>query len=381
MSGYGLLAPTSARDAADPALAPTLGEAAMSFSSRNRPTRVAVAALFLSAALLAGCSGQGEPSAEGSEGATAEISIGYPVTTLINGQVGQVMINTDVLALHGLEGEVVPFTSGPPANEAMAAGDIDVQLTSEGPAVQSALNGVGSTVVGTLGTTRDAILARPETGITTVSDLRGRTVGVPFGTTPYLHMVQAIEAAGLDAASDVSLVNMPANELAGAFTAGHVDAVAYNEPLPTQLEESEGGATVVSSDDLLYVVIARTEYLEENPEAVARFMAAIAQSLSYLSENKVEVNEWFSEVSRTPTDVIDAASSRSPFYVEGTPADELDLSLAPALVERLQGDVDFFAQLGDKPTIPMDEHVDVGVWTRAEELLEDVRDVTVTAAE
>jgi sulfonate transport system substrate-binding protein len=312
-------------------------------------------------ALAAGCgSTAGAPAAD-------HIRIGYPVTTLINGQVGQILIRTDVLKRNGLVGEVVPFTSGPPANEAMAAGSIDVQLTSEGPAVQAALQGVKTTIVATLGTTRDAIVARPGRGIKTVADLRGKTIGVPFGTTPYLHMLQALRRAGLDPDRDVKLVNIPANELAGAFTGGNVDAVAYNEPLPTQLEAS-GGITI-STATLVFVVVARTQYLTQNRAAVVAFIASVAQALGYLVANKDVANRWFASVSRADPQVINEASMRSAFYAAATPPTGLDLGLHGSLVQRLQADVDFFAELAKKPTISIASHVDQGVWPAAQKRL------------
>ena len=283
--------------------------------------RMLLAALAL-AAVAPGLSGCGDDS-PAQPAARAKIRVGYPVTTLINGQVGLVLERTDILKRHGFDAQVVRFTHGPPQNEALAAGRIDVALTSEGPAVLGIAQGIDALVFSSFGPTRDALMVAKDSPVQSSSDLRGKSIGVPFGTTPFLHLLTWLEREGLDPKRDVKLVNIQPEDLAAALQNGDVDAVEYNEPLPTRLEETLG-ARAVGSDQLAYASVIRRDYLEQQRGDAARFLAAMAEATLYMAIHKAEVDQWFAEVSRADLSVIQKASARTPVYADATTLQDID---------------------------------------------------------
>lgn len=319
---------------------------------------VSASLMFLTGCQTSGAGGEAE--ACGDQGV---VRIGYPTTTLINGQLGQVFDKTDVLKRNGLEHKIAGFSSGPPANEAMAAGEIDVQLTSEGPAVQAMLKGVESTIIAKLGTTRDGVLVRKDSPAQTLTDLRGKRIAVPFGTTPYMHMIQALEKAGLDADKDVKLVNIPADALTATLETGDVEAIAYNEPLPTKIEDM--GGRLVSESTLNYALVARDEYVKCHEADLVAFLRATAEAASYTSEHPAQVNGWFEEVSKTPTAVIEKASSHSPIYTDSPTPSAVDIAVSDDYKDLLQQDADFYANLLKVKTINMADHATNEYWEKA----------------
>jgi sulfonate transport system substrate-binding protein len=323
----------------------------------------ACAAMAAAAVLAAACGGSSGGS--GSGGSPDEIRIGYPVTTLINGQIGQILARTNVLDMNGLKGTLVPFTAGPATNDALAAGSIDVGLTSEGPAALGISQGVPVEVVATFGTTRDALLVPRDSKVRAAADLRGKSIGVPFGTTPFLHLSGWLGSQGLDPARDVQLVNVGADVLASALATGQVQGVEYNEPLPTQLERT-AGARVVSSDQLAYATVARRDFLRAHRDAARRLMIAFAEASVYMERNQALVDGWFAGVSRADPSVIHEASLRTAVYAETRTPAQADFGLSADFVQRLQRNADFFAgQKLIKAAADMRGAVDTGLWREA----------------
>jgi ABC-type nitrate/sulfonate/bicarbonate transport system substrate-binding protein len=299
--------------------------------------------------------------------ASPQIRIGIPVTTLINGQIGLVLERTNILKLNGLDGKVLEFTSGPPQNEALAAGQIDVALTSEGPATLGISQGIDTLVIASFGRTRDALLVGGSSGIRTPRDLKGKTIGVPFGTTPFLHLIRFLDRNNLR--SSVKLVNIGAAELAAAFASGSVDGVEYNEPLPTQLSRVSK-ARVVASDHLAYATVMRRDYLTKNRPAAVRFMAALADASLYMATHRKLVDRWFADVSRADVSVVRLASQHSPIYQHTRSLRDVKIGLSRAFVARLQADADAFVANGfAKSAAKMNKAVDMRLWLQAKRLL------------
>jgi sulfonate transport system substrate-binding protein len=324
------------------------------------------AVLVLAIAFGAGCSS--DSASENPE--LAKVRIGYPVTTLINGQVGLVLEKTGILRRHGFDADVIRFTHGPPQNEALAAGRIDVALTSEGPAVLGIAQGIDALVVSSFGTTRDAVLVPEHSAIHTANDLRGRSIGVPFGTTPFLHLVSWLRREGLEVDKDVKLVNIEPEQLAAAFEKGAVDAVEYNEPLPTRLE-SALGARAVGSDELAYAAVIRRAYLDGRREQAARLLAAIAEATLYMASHKRTVDRWFAEASRADVRVVQTASAHTAVYRDTTRIQDVELAIDAQYVERLQQDARLFESEGFAKTTPdMRRYIDTRLWPMARALIE-----------
>ncbi|HXM56302.1 MAG TPA: NrtA/SsuA/CpmA family ABC transporter substrate-binding protein [Candidatus Dormibacteraeota bacterium] len=330
----------------------------------------ACAAWVAVTALAVACGG----SSAGSPGSGPDVvRIGYPVTTLINGQIGQVLARTNILDLNGLKGTLVPFTAGPATNDALAAGSIDVGLTSEGPAALGISQGLPVEVVATFGTTRDALLVPRDSKVRGAADLRGKSIGVPFGTTPFLHLSSWLGSQGLDAARDVQLVNIGADVLASALATGQVQAVEYNEPLPTQLERTAGARTI-SSDELAYATLARRDFLQAHRDAARRLMIAFAEAGIYMERNQALVDGWFASVSRADPAVIHEASLRTAVYAETRTPPQIDFGLSSDFVQRLQRNADFFAnQKLIKSAARMRGAVDTGLWREAAGALASAR--------
>jgi ABC-type nitrate/sulfonate/bicarbonate transport system substrate-binding protein len=328
--------------------------------------------MALVAALVAAGSGAARaaatrPTAPVERAGATTIRIAYPTTTLINGQIGLILERTNILKLNGLNGKVVGFSHGPPQNEALASGAVDVALTSEGPAVVGISQGIDALVFASFGRTRDALVVPGSSPIRTRNDLKGKTIGVPFGTTPFLHLVRWLKGTRLY--DSVRLVNIGPEELAAALASKSVDAVEYNEPLPTELQATVSGR-IVSHSNLAYAAVMRRDFLRAHRPAAARFMAALADASLFMATHKRLVNRWFAEVSRADVKVIRRASGHSPLYTHTRSLKQVHIGINRTFVKRLQGDADFFAKQGFiKSAADMTHATDLRLWNEASKIL------------
>jgi sulfonate transport system substrate-binding protein len=331
---------------------------------RGHPLRSVALALIAVAVAVASTRATAAPA---SRAEPVRIVVGIPVTTIVNGQIGLVLERTNILKLNGLDRNVIEFTSGPPQLEALAAGKIDVALTSEGPATLGISQGIDGVVIATFGKTRDALLVKGDSGIRTASDLKGKTIGVPFGTTPFLHLIKYLKRNNLR--SSVKLVNIGASELAAAFASGSVDGVEYNEPLPTQLSRV-AGARVIASDHLAYATVMSREFLRKNRPAAVRFMAALADASLYMATHRKQVDGWFADVSRADVSVVRLASQHSAIYQHTRSLRDVKIGLSRAFVARLQADADAFVANGFATSAAkMSKAVDRRLWLQAQRIL------------
>ena len=145
--------------------------------------------------------------------------------------------------------------------DAFAAGQADAVCMTNGDAlVTGAASGKPSTaiILNDYSNGNDMVVGRP--GIESISDLKGQRVGVEVGFVGHLLLLTALEAHGMTE-NDVTLVNIPTNELPQALAAGSVDAITAWQPNSGQaLKIVPGSKRLYSSADspgiiydLLYV--------------------------------------------------------------------------------------------------------------------------------
>lgn len=268
-----------------------------------------VAVLLL--ALLASCGSQPSPSDTSSQANStpesssdqAEATPAPEPATLrlayhphVNG-FGAVLAAQELgyFADENLEVEFVQFTSGAPELAAMASGDIALGFLGTGahgfaPQGQCVFLSVDTVELGA------ELLATKASGITSVSDLKGKTIGCIFGSTSEMFLNIALEQNGLSR-DDVEMVNMDASGLIAAYMSNHVDAISTYAPYPDQLRIDIGEENVISlacaedyADEYVFCNswVVTPEYLAKNEDVVVRFLKAYLRGCDYRAKNPEE---------------------------------------------------------------------------------------------
>jgi taurine ABC transporter substrate-binding protein len=183
------------------------------------------------------------------------------------------------------------FEFGPPMIAAIASNSVDL-----------------TTVVGTIPTIVaieqgvDLYIVYPLTGLgrtegialrgkaAPIRALKGKTLGVPFGTTAHMSAVFGLQQNGL-ASNEVKFIDFRPTDLVAAWRRGDVDAGAVWSPFFVQLLEADGkevwtDVDVLRTSGILIadVMVARGEFKRKYPELVEAFVRATLRGYQFQKE-------------------------------------------------------------------------------------------------
>ena len=171
-------------------------------------------------------------------------------------------------------------------------GKIDVAYTSEYPVVTGAFANDNISIVTNISTSYVTnLVAVTKTGITSIAYLKGKSIGVPFGTISQFYLGQFLELNGMNI-GDVTLVNVPVTQDLTALANGSVDAVVTRDPYESQIDQQYPNGTiswsVQSIQPLNDVLVCRNDWVQQNPALLKRFLDALKQSENYIISHPTE---------------------------------------------------------------------------------------------
>ncbi|MCD7708769.1 MAG: aliphatic sulfonate ABC transporter substrate-binding protein [Clostridiales bacterium] len=231
----------------------------------------------LLAGLLAGCgSGSGE---------TVDVRMAY-FPNITHAQ-ALVMKNEGTLeAALGDDCNVTwtSFNAGSAEIEAIFAGEIDIGYIGPVPAINGNVKSDGDvTVIADASDAGAVMVARSDAGISSVSDLDGKTVAVPqLGNTQHLCLLALLTENGLspvDSGGTVEVVAVDNSDLQNMFDQGNIDAAIVPEPWGTILTQSDDIDLMLDWDEIyldgnypVAVVVVQNDFLEAHPDIVEEFL-------------------------------------------------------------------------------------------------------------
>jgi ABC-type nitrate/sulfonate/bicarbonate transport system substrate-binding protein len=142
-----------------------------------------------------------------------------------------------------------------------------------------------------------AIVARKDSGIRTIEDLKGKRVGLAQAQTSDEYFKMVLARRGMKY-GDVTVVNIMAPPaLAPALKEGKVDAVVSWEPFNTiVLDQVPESYTVVRGGGHLSYIMVATAHdptIERDPAVLRNFVAGLAAASQYTRRNRDEAVEIF----------------------------------------------------------------------------------------
>ncbi len=150
--------------------------------------------------------------------------------------------------------------------DAFAAGKVDSVCVTNGDALVMASSGAKNTeiLLNDYSAGNDMVIAKP--GITSVQDLKGKSVGVEVGLVDHLLLLKALQMNGMTG-KDIKIVNMHTDQAAQIFASPNVDAVAAWQPNAGQaLNAVPGSKAIFTSEDAPGLIY---DTLTVNPESLA----------------------------------------------------------------------------------------------------------------
>jgi NitT/TauT family transport system substrate-binding protein len=195
------------------------------------------------------------------------------------------------LAKQGLLIEPIFFSAGPPAMQALVAGDLDIVVTSAPNVVNPRLGGADTVMIlSIIPTFIDHIVSTAS--ITTTEQLRGKIGSVNrFGSISEMGLRLSLRRLGIDPEKDVQIVPAGGNpERLAAISKGISQFTIMNEPFIKEAERL-GFRDLVNMATLKIPlhgngIVTREAIIKTKRPMVAKFARAITEAIHYIKADK-----------------------------------------------------------------------------------------------
>ena len=227
--------------------------------------------------------------------ARPRVMVGWQTAWATCGQLVETLVHTNIPALHGSNATFRNFLYGPDMNEAALGGNLDVTTTGIVPTINLLAISDDWVPVCRLIDFPVSMVARSGTGITSIGDLKGRKVGVPFGGGSHPYVVQRLRDFSLPIGTgpeSVELINVTPAEAVTVIQQGTVDAVATWEPQVTIIE-TRGFGRAIEDERLTGFVTVHRSLVQAHPEEVMSLIKAFIEAHYYVAQHRDQTDEWF----------------------------------------------------------------------------------------
>lgn len=237
---------------------------------------------------------------------------------------------------------------GPAIIEAMSTGDVDLSIVGVFPVVNANNAGNKIIILASGNYTEDGfrLVVGPEATITSVEELSGLKIGVPFGTAEHQITLQLLEKHGLTT-DQVELVNLQQADALTALLGKEIDAALFNSGTLSAAENA-GAKTIATNKEVGLIVnpvIGKKEFVEANPEITSRFLKVLDKTAKWIDENEDETVKIAAEINGTDEESIRVSLlsrgrtiSVDDEYLRGPVESTLNFVLAQGLIENLTYD-------------------------------------------
>lgn len=197
------------------------------------------------------------------------------------------------------EVDFADFSGGAAVIEALRSGAADVGSIGEAPVPIAVDSGVTDLV--TIGLQANPgtsggyyLVARPDSGVKTIEDLRGKRVAYPPGSGRHMITAALLKRHGLDLKTDVQPVELAGAEVVPTFAAGAVDAAIvlgnqyYQLGEPPILGDGKGINTGIQT------LIVRKDILDD-PAKVAAIGDYVGRAVAANNWKDTHADQWIDQ--------------------------------------------------------------------------------------
>jgi len=191
----------------------------------------------------------------------------------------------------GLSPTYVKFVAGRPMIAAAQEKRIDVADLGSVPCLIGLAQGVEWAMIGisTEAAYSEGIVARKDSGINTVADLRGKRIGYFRGSTSHYGIIMALRQSGIRP-DQVTLLDMTPEKQLAALTNKDIDAAEVWEPwVQRMVHEANARIIATEGDSGIYTNVtgyaARRDWLRDNRETVVRFLRALLMAYDIVQKD------------------------------------------------------------------------------------------------
>jgi NitT/TauT family transport system substrate-binding protein len=310
--------------------------------SLSRKLSAATALCMAAAMTLAAC---GTDSGGAGGGELQEVNFGY-IGDYNGTSLLAIAEDQKIWEKHGLEVNAKVFTNGPLQIQALGTGDLDFGYIGPGAFWLPASGQAKVIAINTLGNA-DRVIAQQ--GTTSLEQLKGKTVGVPEGTSGDMILTLALEKAGLTK-KDIKVVNLDPSTMVSAFSSKKIEAAGFWYPAIATIKKQVPGLTELAKNSdfesqmsFPTAFVAGNKVVSDEKEKTAKTIAALREAMEYRTANMDKSIELTAEMLNVPVEQVKADAAN----VKVLSVDELDQMTKDGTIDKwLTGMTDYFVQAG-----------------------------------
>lgn len=195
----------------------------------------------------------------------------------------------------GVDVQLVEFTAGKFALQAFLANSLDLAASGEVPVTLASLQGnefyiIIQIVERTKNEVR--VIALKDNNLNTPEKYfkaKKRKLATSFGGGPEFYTYNFLKKYNI---KDVEIISQKPEDMPVALQSKTVDAIAIFEPFAFFAEQKLGNDAITFKDDKLYselyVLNAKREWVEANPEIVEKILRALVKASEFIEKNPEE---------------------------------------------------------------------------------------------
>lgn len=249
------------------------------------------------------------------EETVAKINFGY-ITDFNGTSLLAIAKDLGIWEKYNIDARYFTFTNGPLQIQAMGTGDLDFGYIGPGAFWLPATGAAQFVSINTVGDA-DRVIVRADSGITSIADLRGKSVAYPAGTSGEQVLRLALESAGMTI-DDINGVIMDPSTLVAAFSAGQIEAAGIWYPNVEVIKQSVDIIELAGNKDFADRVafpnafVGSNSIIANSPDVVARVQAALKEANDYRFNNLDATIEMVAKQLGLDIDVVqkDASNAR-----------------------------------------------------------------------
>jgi sulfonate transport system substrate-binding protein len=275
-----------------------------------------LAAGALAAACSSGSSGSTSASGSASSGTSGSVSTASlkNVTLHIGDQAGSgaesLLTAAGLLSKLPFKADWSDFTSGPPMLQAMGGGSVDIGAVGDAPPIfEAAGGGKIAVVAATVADPQAAALLLPKgSAVTSVAQLKGKTIAVSEGSSANYHLLAVLKQAGLTV-KDVTIENLQPAQALAAFASGHVAAWDVWSPYIEEAQVQHGAKVLVNGSPIgktfSFEVASRAALADPaKATAIRAYLKLIAQAHTWANTHASAWASTWSQATGLPLPIM-----------------------------------------------------------------------------
>lgn len=250
----------------------------------------------------------------------------------------------------------IPFLSGPPLNEAIISGKIDIGFAGDLPTISLLASGAKVKILAvTNKSLRQAIIIDKEKlkEIKRLHDLKNKKIALVKGSSAHYFFFKTLKNHNINPQT-VYLIHTDVTNQPFALITNQVDAVVSWEPWPTKIEKNGYGKIIIEGEYSGYI-FAREDFIKKDLTITYDFIKSLQKALEFTQKNLYQTCIWVSQETHEDPKIICEAAKTDKIFQPGE-----NIKPEENLIKKLKEGAEFLFSEGFINNLPnIDKQIDL----------------------